>query len=72
MTKLLKEAMAEAETLSEPAQDRIGRELSAYVKKLHALRADVQQGVGSLDAGAGRALDVEQVIARARTEHGRS
>ena len=35
-------------------------------EKLNILRVDVQQGIDSLDAGAGRELDVEQVIARAR------
>lgn len=72
MTKLLQEAISEAEALPETAQDRIGRELLAHMKKLRTLRTDVQRGIDSLDAGAGRALDIEDVIARARTEHGRS
>ena len=67
MTKALKEAIAEVSTLPESDQELIGRELLAHVEKLRSLRADIAQGAGSLDAGKGRTLDIEEdVISRAR------
>jgi hypothetical protein len=66
MTKALKEAIAEVATLPESDQELIGRELLAHVEKLRSLRGDIAQGAQSLDAGKGRALDIEDVISRAR------
>jgi hypothetical protein len=71
MTKMLERALAEAATLPEAAQDRIGRELLAHIEKLRRLRADIDTGLNSLDAGAGRELDIEEVIRRARDESGK-
>ena len=62
MTRLLREAIAKVEALSEAEQDRIARELIGYVDKLSALRAEVEIGVRQLDAGQGRSLDLEDVI----------
>lgn len=70
MTKTLERALAEAATLPEAAQDQIGRELLAHIEKLRALRADIDAGLRSLDAGRGRALDIEDVIRRARRDDG--
>ena len=72
MVKILEHALAEAAKLPTPAQEQIGRELLAHIEKLHALRADLEQGIRSLDAGEGRALDVEEAIARARARHDKS
>lgn len=69
MSKVFKDAVAEAATLPEAAQDKIGRELRAYLEKLHRLQGDIEQGIRSLDAGTGRAIDVEDVIERARARH---
>jgi hypothetical protein len=66
MTKVLKEAIAEVATLPESDQELIGRELMVHVEKLRSLRADIADGVGSLDAGKGKRLDIEDVISRAR------
>jgi predicted transcriptional regulator len=66
MTKALKEAIAEVATLPESDQELIGRELLAHVEKLRSLRADIAQGVRSLDAGKGRVLDIEDAISRGR------
>ena len=66
MTKVLKVAIAEVATLPESDQELIGRELLAHVEKLRSLRGDIAQGAQSLDAGKGRALDIEDVISRAR------
>lgn len=66
MVKTLERAVAEVARLSESDQEQIGKELLAYVEKLQRLREDLRAGIASLDAGEGRPLDVEAVIARAR------
>jgi signal transduction histidine kinase len=71
MTKLLTEAIAKVEALSEAEQERIARELIDYVDKLKSLRAEVEIGLRQLDAGEGRELDIEGVIRRARAQHGK-
>lgn len=58
MVKALEQALAEVATLSEPAQERIGRELLAHVEKLRHLRSDIALGLRSLDAGRGRPVDL--------------
>jgi len=68
----LKLAIAEIERLPEEAQERIGRELLAHVEKLRSLRAGLAKGVRSLDRGAGRQLDIEEVIKRARRRHAKA
>jgi hypothetical protein len=35
-------------------QERIGRSLLSHVEKLRALRAEVDKGIASLDAGQGK------------------
>lgn len=72
MVKILERALAEVAKLPEAAQEKIGEELLAYVGKLEALRRDLQKGVDSLDAGHGKELDVEDLIARARKRHGKA
>ncbi|MBV9064861.1 MAG: hypothetical protein JO004_03720, partial [Methylobacteriaceae bacterium] len=49
-------AVAKAQTLPSEDQERIGRELCAYVDDLQALRADLDAGIRSLDAGLGKSL----------------
>jgi hypothetical protein len=71
MTKVLREAIAKVEALPEAEQDRIARELIDYLDKLNALRAEVEIGIKQLDAGEGRELDIDDVIRKAREEHGR-
>ena len=68
-SKTLDEAIAKAHELPEADQERIGRELSDYIDRLRALRRDLNEGLRSLDAGLGRPLDIEDVIARARATH---
>ncbi len=70
MTSLLDRAIAEIARLPDSDQDRIGRGLFAYVEGLRALRADLDRGIASLDAGEGRALDIEAVISRAHQRNG--
>jgi hypothetical protein len=70
MTKPLKEAVAVVEQLPEADQENIGRQMLTHVQKLQALRADIDAGIRSLDAGEGRELEVDDVIADARKRHG--
>jgi hypothetical protein len=72
MVKTLKLAIAEVERLPEDTQERIGRELLAHVEKLQTLRADLTKGIQSLDNGAGRELDMEDVIKRARKRNAKA
>ncbi len=69
MSKTFKDAVAEAARLPEAAQEKIGRELRAYVEKLHRRHVDIEQGVRSLDAGSGKAIDIGDVIKRARARY---
>jgi hypothetical protein len=68
-SETLTHAIAKAQQLPDADQERIGRELSAYVDDLRNLRADLSEGLRSLDAGLGKELDIENVIARARAQH---
>ncbi len=69
MTKTLEKAFAEAANLPAAAQDHIGRELLAHVRKLRRLRSDIQQGIRSLDAGQGRELNIQDFLKRARKRY---
>jgi hypothetical protein len=71
-SETLTRAIAKARELPDVDQERIGRELSAYVDDLRKLRADLAEGLRSLDTGLGKELDIEEVIARARTGYGQS
>jgi hypothetical protein len=66
MTKLLKQALEAVSTLPEPDQEQIGKELLLHVEKLRTLRADLDKGIRSLRDGKGKALDVDDLIRRAR------
>jgi hypothetical protein len=61
-------AIVKAQQLPDADQERIGRELSEHVDDLCTLRADIEQGLRSLDAGLGKELEIEDVIARGRAE----
>ncbi len=68
-SKTLDEAIAKAHELPEADQERLGRELNDYIDHLRMLRSDIVAGIRSLDAGLGRKLNIEVVIARARATH---
>ena len=68
-SKALDRAIAKAYQLPEADQEQIGRELNDYIDHLRALRGDIDHGLRSLDAGRGRQIDIEDVIARARAVH---
>ena len=59
-------AFAKAAALPEPAQEFIARELLERIDTLSRLRAAIDQGLAELDAGLGRPLDIEALIAQAR------
>lgn len=59
MVKSLEAALAEVATLPEAAQEQIGRELLAHVEKLRELRADIEEGIRSLETEGGIDLDFE-------------
>jgi len=71
-SETLTRAIAKAKLLPDADQERIGRELSAFVDDLRNLRVDLSAGLRSLDAGLGKELDMEHIIARARTEHAKA
>lgn len=60
MVKSLEAALAEVATLPEAAQEQIGRELLAHVEKLRELRADIEEGIRSLETEGGIDLDFEE------------
>ena len=70
MVKALEQAIAEIATLPDADQEQIGRRLLSHVEKLRQLRAEVDMGVRSLDAGAGEALDIEELLDQRHARHG--
>ena len=72
MVKTLQKAIAELANLPAADQEEIGRKLLSHVEKLNRLRADIDAGLRSLDAGEGRPLDIEQFIDNMNGSHGRS
>jgi hypothetical protein len=71
MVKTLEKAIAEVANLPEADQEQIGQRLLSHVEKLRQLRADIDKGIRSLDAGEGRPLDIEDFLRR-KNEHGGS
>ena len=65
----LAKAIEKTRGLPASDQDRIGRDLGIYIDDLRILRAGIDKGVAELDAGLGRELDIEDVIADARAKH---
>jgi hypothetical protein len=69
VTKVLEEAIVEVAALPSADQEKIGREIIAYVEKLRALRTDLDLGIQSLDRGEGRELTLEEILRLARERH---
>jgi hypothetical protein len=72
MVKTLQKAIAEIANLPDADQEEIGRKLLSHVEKLRTLRADIDAGIRSLDAGRGSPLDIEQFIGKMNRSDGRS
>ena len=51
MSKILQDAVAEVTSLPESDQETIGRQLLSHVEKLRRLRAEIDKGIRSLEAG---------------------
>ena len=64
-TKTLEQVLAKAKLLSAVDQQRIAQKLDRYVDDLAKVREKLDAGVQSLDAGLGREVDIEDLIARA-------
>ena len=62
MVKTLEQAIAEVERLPAEDQEQIARTLLSHVEKLRALRAEIDMGIRSLDAGQGRESSIEDFI----------
>jgi hypothetical protein len=71
MVKSLELAIAEVASLPEADQEQIGRRLLSHVEKLRQLRAEVDKGIQSLDAGKGKPLDIENFVRQMNERHGR-
>jgi hypothetical protein len=62
MVRTLEQAIAQLSRLSEADQEQIGRKLLSHVEKLNALRAEIDKGLRSLDAGEGRGMNIEDLL----------
>jgi len=62
MVKVLEQAFAELARLPEADQEQIGRSLLSLVDKIRRVRAELDKGIRSLDAGEGNALALEEFI----------
>src|SRR3972149_3317253 len=67
MVKALEQAIAEVERLPAEDQEQIGRTLLSHVEKLRALRAEIDKGIRSLEAGQGRESPVSTISSGKRT-----
>lgn len=56
MVRTLEQAITQLSRLPEADQEEIGRKLLSHVEKLNSLRADIDKGLRSLDAGDGVAV----------------
>jgi hypothetical protein len=71
MVRTLEKAIEEVANLPEADQEQIGRGLLSHVEKLRQLRAEIDKGIRSLDAGEGEPLDFEEFLRREHERYGR-
>lgn len=64
MVKALEQAIAEISNLPDADQEQIGRKLLSHVEKLRLLRAEIDKGIRSLDAGQGSELNIDSLISQ--------
>lgn len=72
MVKTLEQAIAQISRLPDSDQEQIGRRLLSHIEKLNALRAEIDKGIHSLDAGKGDALNVEDFLREKNSGRGRA
>jgi hypothetical protein len=70
MVRTLEQAIATISRLPDADQEEIGRKLLSHVEKLNALRAELDKGIRSLDAGEGRPSDMEEFLRQKNSGHG--
>ena len=70
MVRTLEQAIAQLSQLPEADQEQIGLKLLSHVEKLNALRAEIDKGLRSLDAGEGIAVNIEELILQKNTRRG--
>jgi hypothetical protein len=70
MVRTLEQAIAEISRLPDADQEKIGRRLLSHVEKLNSLRGEIDKGIGSLDAGEGSALNIEDFLRDKNSRHG--
>jgi hypothetical protein len=71
MVRTLEKAIAEVSNLPDADQEQIARRLLSHVEKLRQLRADIDKGIRSLDAGEGEPLDIEAFLKQENERHRR-
>jgi hypothetical protein len=62
MVRTLEQAIAQISRLPDADQEKIGRRLLSHVEKLNSLRGEIDKGIGSLNAGEGSALNIEDFL----------
>ena len=67
MVKTLQRAMEQIAALPDADQEEIGQQSLSHIEKLRSLRAELDKGIRSLDAGQGTTFSVEEFI-RQKTE----
>ena len=70
MVRTLEQAIAQISRLPDADQENIGRKLLSHVEKLNALRGEIDKGIGSLDAGKGSALNIEDFLRQKNSRDG--
>ena len=70
MVRTLEQAIAQISRLPDADQEQIGRKLLTHVEKLRALRAELDEGMQSLDDGKGSALNMEDFLRDKNLRHG--
>ena len=65
MSKTLDLAITKSSALPTETQDQIGREILQRVGSISDLKRDIAVGASELDAGLGKPLDVDALIAHA-------
>jgi hypothetical protein len=70
MVRTLEQAIAQISRLPDADQENIGRRLLSHVEKLNSLRGEIDKGIGSLDAGEGGALNIEDFLRDKNSRHG--
>jgi hypothetical protein len=70
MVRALEQAIAKISWLPDADQEEIGRKLLSHLERLNALRAELDKGIRSLDAGEGRPFDIEAFLRQKNSGHG--